>query len=672
MSNLALIPDEATIRVETQLRALDVLLGANTPLRGCFLVDSTQQIVYQYSPKVKIPSVLSSLEIALWQFSFAFGKDDFYSYILRPLLEKNAESDTYCAAYVKLRGTLPLSRLLLAKIMAYILQSPHLTAMMVHSLPEHIAQALRSLSLVGSYTLSSLEKEVGEALIVLDYTTAQQVPSLDYALALCIFKKPETSYQRDQESMISLPSEVRAQLRLHFLKAETEQMPALEQAPKALFTHNAEAFTAQNITAVWLFVRSGRVQYGNSGEKPLKSSLREMKEVCGLPEFFPTIYRDFDSLTTQLLLTFFNYLPAALPSEEPLELLKSFVGEIRRGKFSVRYGLLAMFKAGYISTKERPTGEAYIELLQNLPPGKYVSFAALRQYVLTNSIRFAMYEDRVAFGSFSAPATRRHIERFPYQRSMSITQEYYDEAITMTVLRGMMFLFAALGMVEIAYDEPVNKAFQFGMLSYISPFDGLQGVKITELGRFLIGATQEYSPSSKDRLQQYSVIFDEQHLLASIHQHDATRIMQAPRFMNPMSFNPSFKIDHGTKSTETQVLRKYFKMEYSVFLNGCTSKDDVQLKINQFCMQMGAVMRDLPPLWVEFFENVLAKVQPLQRMSHYEVFTFTPSPELMRLLSTDTILRDIVLKAEGYRIMVEKGDVERLMKRLREFGYLMT
>jgi hypothetical protein len=54
------------------------------------------------------------------------------------------------------------------------------------------------------------------------------------------------------------------------------------------------------------------------------------------------------------------------------------------------------------------------------------------------------------------------------------------------------------------------------------------------------------------------------------------------------------------------------------------------------------------------------------------VFTFTPSPELMRLLSTDTILRDIVLKAEGYRIMVEKGDVERLMKRLREFGYLMT
>jgi hypothetical protein len=613
------------------------------------------------------------VSIALWQFSFAFGKEDFFSYILRPVLEECAGEDKYCAAYLKLRGSLPLSRLLLAKITAHVLETPMLLRKLLQKLPLHIFHALRLLTFNGApFAVSALEREIGEALMVHDYTLAEYKPALDYALALCILKMPESSGRRDQEPLVSLTPELQTILRRHFIHEEAEPMPVLAQAPKALFTHNSEAYMVQNATALWLFVQSGNVQYASTGEKPLKSSLRAMKEMCGLPEFFPTIYRDFDGLTAQLLITFFNEIPVTQPSEQPLDLLKVFVAAIRKSKFSIRYGLLSMLRSGFIAVKEHPTGEAYLELLHSLPAEKFVSFDALRQYVVLNKERFALYDERSEQNVFVAPATRHHTSKFPNQRTMSITKEYYEEAVTMTALRGMMFLFAALGMVEIVYDEPMNPAFQLGSLSYFSPYDALRGVKITELGRFLVGATKTYSLSQPADFKTYSVQFDDQHLIASIHPLDQTRMMQAPRFMNPIMLNAAAKLDHAAKPAEKQVLRKYFKMEYGVFLSACTSKEDVQRKISQFCLQMGVETGQMPRLWQEFFANVLAKVNPLHKMSRYEVFTFLPSPELMRLLTSDSVLRTIVLKAEGHHILVESKNVERLVKRLREFGYLMA
>lgn len=43
--------------------------------------------------------------------------------------------------------------------------------------------------------------------------------------------------------------------------------------------------------------------------------------------------------------------------------------------------------------------------------------------------------------------------------------------------------------------------------------------------------------------------------------------------------------------------------------------------------------------------------------------------EIRRLLASDPVLREIVLKAEGLRIVARREDLKKLAKRLEEFGY---
>jgi hypothetical protein len=77
-----------------------------------------------------------------------------------------------------------------------------------------------------------------------------------------------------------------------------------------------------------------------------------------------------------------------------------------------------------------------------------------------------------------------------------------------------------------------------------------------------------------------------------------------------------------------------------------------------------------PPIWEGFFERTLARIAPLNLESDYLVLKVSPDEEIRRLLASDPVLREIVLKVEGLRIAVRQCDLTKLAKRLEQFGYL--
>lgn len=56
----------------------------------------------------------------------------------------------------------------------------------------------------------------------------------------------------------------------------------------------------------------------------------------------------------------------------------------------------------------------------------------------------------------------------------------------------------------------------------------------------------------------------------------------------------------------------------------------------------------------------------------YEIFQLDSSnKELINLLSTDKVLKNIIIRAEGYRIIVESRNVAKLKAHLKSYGYLI-
>ena len=43
----------------------------------------------------------------------------------------------------------------------------------------------------------------------------------------------------------------------------------------------------------------------------------------------------------------------------------------------------------------------------------------------------------------------------------------------------------------------------------------------------------------------------------------------------------------------------------------------------------------------------------------------------MKLLATDNILRKLIIKAESFKILVDKKELKKFVKRMKELGYLV-
>ena len=75
----------------------------------------------------------------------------------------------------------------------------------------------------------------------------------------------------------------------------------------------------------------------------------------------------------------------------------------------------------------------------------------------------------------------------------------------------------------------------------------------------------------------------------------------------------------------------------------------------------------------QFFQTLLQHCHPLQEdITGYKHYTLQPTNrELIQLVTTDPVLRQLVIRAEGYRIMVKTTDLKKFETQLKKHGYLL-
>ncbi|MBI4659314.1 MAG: hypothetical protein HY735_10775 [Verrucomicrobia bacterium] len=172
-------------------------------------------------------------------------------------------------------------------------------------------------------------------------------------------------------------------------------------------------------------------------------------------------------------------------------------------------------------------------------------------------------------------------------------------------------------------------------------------MRLTPLGEFVFGRRKTFEAAGGSPTRA-AITLDEARLLATCRNADKLTELALGQFME--------KLAPGR-----------YRMTPKSLLGGCTSREDIEDRIRLFRRVVSSAP---PPIWEDFFAKTLARIAPLSLEPDYIVLKVSADEEIRRLLASDPILREIVLKVEGLRIAVRRSDLKKLAKRLEQFGFL--
>lgn len=180
--------------------------------------------------------------------------------------------------------------------------------------------------------------------------------------------------------------------------------------------------------------------------------------------------------------------------------------------------------------------------------------------------------------------------------------------------------------------------------------DALSYVRLTPLGAFVLGLDKDYKPVEVEKKQYFEL--DENVL-----------ILRSLEKGNPL--------ESLVGSLAEPIGGGRFKVSCESFLKSCKTETDVKNNLGIF---KDFVSSKCPPVWEHFFQSVLSKCKPLNKVNKDDFTVYRISPEnkeLLHLLATDAVLTQKILRAEGYLILIKKENLKAVVDRLKSFGYLL-
>lgn len=428
-------------------------------------------------------------------------------------------------------------------------------------------------------------------------------------------------------------------------------IPQEDQNPEGpmLFSQKA-AEVLSDVGSIKVFALQGGITIGARGKVSV-ASVKKAQRQLNIEEFFPdTDVKTLTNLRTTFLMCIASFMRNSDLHLSNHELLRKLLHDYLNKEEPV-INLLSYFKGmgtarlqDYIDPSA--PGEL-IKVLKKLPQDSWVSTSNILKHIQYFHIDTTPIATGAAVEYLSL---NRESEKEPWyvDEPIYISYENYEDLVAKPFVKGMLFFFAAAGVLDICYRRPVN-THQIGM-TYHSPYDELFSVRLTDLGAYLLRITEEYTPpesKSKTKLQ-----FVETALVITADREDEIVNL----LLEPFT---------------TRIGPTRFIADFSTFLRDCKSRKDIRNKIDLF---RNTVQRELPPIWEAFFEEVEGKIDPFDKVnSQFTVYRIPPENKaLAQLIARDEQLKSFVLKAEGFHILVPVTHSNHFKKRLAEFGYMLT
>ncbi len=467
-----------------------------------------------------------------------------------------------------------------------------------------------------------------------------------------IFKEIKSSYYySDREAALCLPTAVRG-----FLHQYHEQPPQAILRPiegelkTQLEFVNGEQLIFQELPRILAYYKQGQITYTGKN-RPAHTGMSKLQRTCSITEFLIKPNEDKrkgkSHLRTALLA---SMLPQVRESELQLELpalLQQLFKHYTDRAYSAPMALPDLKGMGYLDDYDFNRVEpAFFKLFKSLPNAAWLSFENIQQHTFYNLLEFKAIKEYPVEQKLYYEYENTDVQSIYYNTKHPLKSHQYFNAVELPFLRGSFFLFAAFGLCDLKFDEPEFE--QIGRTCF-SSWDGLRYVRRTALGDYVCGLTAKYDASAM--LPKQEITLSEETLLITTEGN-------------------STALGNLFESYAERVGPNSLRTDSRIFLKNISSIKDLQNKISLFKQLIG---QKLPNNWLAFFETLEQKINPFENPGDYQLYKIpTHNKELIQLVAQDSILKSMLVKAEGYIILVPKSHLLAFKKRLHEFGYFVS
>jgi hypothetical protein len=420
---------------------------------------------------------------------------------------------------------------------------------------------------------------------------------------------------------------------------------ALDDIPETRFRFSASHTIMHELPRLISYYLQNGIKYSNNG-RPVETTLSKMQKHCMIEEFYNPQHESLDKMRSMLIAGMLHNYKADNINKDNSDVLKDLFTKNYLRLPTSQFILQQLKGWGYLN------GSAFLKdaeskiqaVFKELPVDKWVSCINLIELVESRLINInPIYSSDASNYLYFNKETEAEYGSYSSKRPLGSNE--YNRFITDPFLRGSVFLYAAFGLIDIAYAD-VNTS-EFGKTFY-SGFDGLMYFRLTPLGAYVLGLTATYEATGS--VQKSILHFTEDSLMILGEGEMGVIDVMLANYAEKIGGN-RYRVTNGS------------------FLKDCRTAKDV---VNKIALFKKTANTKLPAFWENYFTQLLANTQAIKEKPQTIVFQLpSDAKELHRVTAQDSVLKQLVLKAENYHILVANTDAMKFKNRMKELGYVI-
>lgn len=436
-----------------------------------------------------------------------------------------------------------------------------------------------------------------------------------------------------------------------FMKKPKEIHLQAIHSPKYMKKENNEEEILENLTKYFEFYEQGGIALSSSG-KILKESKLNMKKYCNISEYYIDA-KDLDYLKTETISLFFFLLKDEYKRVDYFQAnnIKTIVQDLLSTELvkEEKYAYCSLFLNFLKGVKNiwqhsenlKECFQSILEVLEELESGMLVS--------VDNIIKSILFQDKFyELIDIQDVKDYIYINEANYERTRITNYDRYRDYIVIPFIKSFFFLLGTLGIFELYYNMPDEDSYLYLKNGYLSKYDGLQYIRLTKLGEYVLGKRESYE--FKKVTEESEILLDEEHLIITLLGDAPTKTMFLERIGQKIASNK-------------------YKVTKESFLRNLEENSSLQERIEEFHSK---IPNPKPQIWIDFLDELALKSRAIIWKPEYRVLKLKEDKELISIVSKDKRFQEFILRGEDYHIFVKEENMGALSKLFKEYGYYMN
>ena len=437
------------------------------------------------------------------------------------------------------------------------------------------------------------------------------------------------------------------------IPAELELLEVTDpESLDSYMTYSNEEYIFDFINTISDMLKNNLIEFGKTNEKPLGKTLAMLKSATQIQEFYDE--KKLSHLASDMLTRSFSYYYWQIKGfkTKEIDVLRNFVAlqfEDKMNFFITRIFLSHLKKVRFDSwySKQISLFNTLKLIINEMPKDSWIEMSNITKFCKYQDIRIDL--DRPSKTDEYYVECELTMDKRVVEEKFYVNERNYNILFLEPILKASFFYLGALGLFELKYDEPYSPyTVKAKGKPYISPWDSLEFVKLSKLGEYIFGLRDSYEQKTIVK-KSTTLKFDEYKPIITVDEKDTLSLAKLDSYCDKYDKN------------------RYI-LSYAKIFKDCNNAKALDLKIEHFYKNIEATP---PKVFQNFFDEIKHNRNALKRDLKQVVIELDNNKKLLHLFMQNKKLQELIIKAQGYRVIVLKDNIPKLTKIVKENGFFV-